>query len=343
MAAIDLFQGFVLIVRLPEAKDIQKQAAGRVPVETFQFRKVAGLKIRELPALWEWILRSVGRMAHVGEKVQGTGTLISEIPGKTAEEKIGEVVFRTKIEEHVVHSYRGITVEAFEKPENMLQHGKPDSPPVHGSGCQVMDHPRPLVGPDHGDMTVDASVFPAGEVGRDLLIFPIESSVSLLELLAAGLEKMVFPGVDEARVEKKFPQGVHLDFGAYGGMRIFRMGHDMAESAVGTEIHVQDGQTAADPPLPHLSPIDHLDIAGHFRNTGVPDFETGNDHPRHQNPFFRRFFHGKACERQIMNVSLDRFLNKRMRKIGEKRRCDPQTGVSRFPLLKTSYFFSVDG
>ena len=44
-----------------------------------------------------------------------------------------------------------------------------------------------------------------------------------------------------------------------------------------------------------------------------------------------------------MDVSLNWFLNKRMRKIGEKRRCDPQTGDSRFPLLKTSYFFSDGG
>ena len=115
VAAIDLFQGFVPIVRLPETKDIQKQAAGSVPVETFQFRKVAGLKIRELPALREWILRSVGRMAHVGEEVQGTGARISEIPGKTPEEKIGKMVFRTKIEEHVIHSDRWITVRDHRK------------------------------------------------------------------------------------------------------------------------------------------------------------------------------------------------------------------------------------
>jgi hypothetical protein len=52
VALINLFQGFFPIVGLPEAKDIEKEPAGGVPIETFQFRKVAGFKVRELPALW---------------------------------------------------------------------------------------------------------------------------------------------------------------------------------------------------------------------------------------------------------------------------------------------------
>ena len=83
----------------------------------------------------------------------------------------------------------------------ILQHKEPHVFPVQGSRREVMDHPCTLIRPNEGDMTVDVSVFLAGEVGLDLLIFLVESTVGFLEILEGGLEEMVFLGVDEACVE----------------------------------------------------------------------------------------------------------------------------------------------
>jgi hypothetical protein len=140
-------------------------------------------------------------MAHVGEEVQRTGPRISEVSGETPEKKIWEVVLGAKIEDHVVYPDRGITVEAIEKPKDIPQHKEPGSLSIQRSRRKVMDHPCPLIGPEDGDMSIDASVFLAGEVGFDLLIFLVESTVGFLEILEGGLEEMVFLGVDEACVE----------------------------------------------------------------------------------------------------------------------------------------------
>jgi hypothetical protein len=201
MTPIDLFQGFVSLVRLAEAKDIKKQAAGSMPIVPFQFRDVAGVKVRELPALREWIRQSAGRMAHIGEEVQGTGLRISEIPGKSPEEEIGEVVFWTKIEDHVIHPDRGIAIEAIKKTENVFQHERARALSVQGSRREVMDHPGPLIGPENGDMAIDPSVTLVGEVGLDLLIFLVEFTICFLEVVTGRLEKMVFLGIDETCVE----------------------------------------------------------------------------------------------------------------------------------------------
>ncbi len=130
------------------------------------------------------------------------------------------MVFGTKIEQHVIHPDRGIAVETVKKLEDILQHKEAGALSVQRPCREVMDHPCPLISPENGDMAIDPSVLLVGEVGFDLLIFLVEFAVCFLKLLAGGLEKVVFLGIDEAGVEQELPEGVHLHHTGKTGMGV---------------------------------------------------------------------------------------------------------------------------
>ncbi len=85
------------------------------------------------------------------------------------------------------------------------------------------------------------------------------------------------------------------------------MDHDMTEAAVGAEIHVQDGQTAADLSFCRLLPVDHLGSAGHSFHPVLTDLQIGYDHPRHENGIVSLFLDGETCECQIQDIPLVEF------------------------------------
>ena len=132
MLPIDLFQRFVSLVPLAEAEDIQQQSPRVIPIKTLELRKVVDFKVRKLPALREGSVRSIGRMAYIGEEVQRTGPWVSEVSGKSPEKEIGKAVFGLEIEHHMVHPDRGIAIEAIKKPEDILQHKEAGALSVQG-------------------------------------------------------------------------------------------------------------------------------------------------------------------------------------------------------------------
>ena len=127
---------------------------------------------------------------------------------------------------------------------------------------------------------------------------------------------VVFFRIDETCFEEEFPQGVHLHIAGKTGLLMATMDHDMTQMAVGSEIHIEDSQTVPAHLLSDWPPVDYLGVAGHLQNTCVPDLQVGNDHSRHQHSLGGFFLDGEACECQVENVPLDRFLDEGVHEIG---------------------------
>ncbi len=112
-----LHRNLFFLLELKEVTDLIRESEFR------QFRQVVDRKIHELPALRERRLQVICPMAQIGEKIQRASPGILEVPGESPEEKIGEMVFRAEVEEHVVHPDGGITVETIKKSKHVFQHG----------------------------------------------------------------------------------------------------------------------------------------------------------------------------------------------------------------------------
>ncbi len=80
------------------------------------------------------------------------------MPGEATEKMIGETVLWSKIEHHVIHPDRWETIETIEIMHNLFK----DLKPVllfRGSCGQMMNHPSPFVGSDHGGVPVRSGRF----------------------------------------------------------------------------------------------------------------------------------------------------------------------------------------
>lgn len=204
---------------------------------------------------------------------------------------------------------------------------------VQRSCREVVHHPCPLICPKDGYVSIDPAILLIGEMGLYLLVLSVELAIGLLELLTTGLNHMIFLGVDEGRVKEEFPKGVRIQLARKTGLGISCVDHDVTEVTIRLEVHVQEGHPITDLSFRQFVPVNDLYVAVQFQRSGIQDLRCGNDHSWHQQTFVALFHDGETCERQIMDVPLYWFLNKRMRKIGDKWRRNPQPGCARFSLL----------
>ncbi len=108
----------------------------------------------------------------------------------------------------------------------------------------------------------------------------IESPVSFHEIFTVSLAKTIFFWINESRLKKEFPEGIHIHFVGNRNMRVHIDAKYVIDAAVRMDIHIQDRNAVLDIFLPH-PPID--DLCGTMGNgdTGKKNGKTRNHHTRH--------------------------------------------------------------
>ena len=127
------------------------------------------------------------------------------MPGKTAKKMIGKNVFGTKIEHHIIHSGGGETIETINITEGLFQNLQSCPLIVERTSGKVMNHPCPLVGVDHGDVSVDPAVSLISQLSNEFRVIAIKLPIGFFHGLPVSLYQAIFFRINEPALKKKFP------------------------------------------------------------------------------------------------------------------------------------------
>ena len=185
---------------------------------------------------------------------------------------------------------------------DLLQHHKPGPPVVHTPRSVVMNQPSPLIRPHHGDVAVDHTVSLVGEVLLDLRALLVYLLVGSFEILSVILDQAILARIDKTRLEKEFPQGLHVDLTSDISMGVKGTGKQVGQTAVCVDIHVQNGEATTNALSLFLRAIDDLGRTLHPHGTGKIDYHLRDDHPLQENPLVRLLVDGKPRGRDIRNL-----------------------------------------